>query len=310
MVRDRIEELLSIKQRAGKYKRVPSHHDLIALKESWERNAKEGDPISELVPIRIITMLEVFLRHWIETLIDHGAPYVERASKLSANIRYDFAIARSLQGGSVSLGALIAHSLSLSQLESVASTFNTILDSDLFVSLANVRDRWEVKQAGEDVVPIIEDVREVRRTLARTFEVRNILVHEMPETPPHSTDEVSHFLAVASQFLHAAQEHFLSLVYGDYPLTQMEMNQDAASKHAGATDELEALCNVIERESESKEIHEVQRAWLAFKEAEAGRQTQWHLGGSIRPMIYSTVAAQLTNDRIRQLKYAQENQMD
>jgi hypothetical protein len=123
MPRDRIEELLSIKRRAGKYKRVPSHYDLTVLKESWEKSVEFGSPIGELIPIRIVTMLEVFLRYWIETLIDHGAPYVERASKLSANIKYDFAIARSLEGGSISLGALIAHSVSLSQLDSIAAIF-------------------------------------------------------------------------------------------------------------------------------------------------------------------------------------------
>jgi hypothetical protein len=114
MARNRIEELLSIKARAGKYRRVPSYVDLIDLRTFWDKSEKAASPVGELVPIRIVTLMEVFLRHWIQTLVDHGAPYVERAAKLNANIKYDFAIARSLQGGSISLGELIAHSVSLS----------------------------------------------------------------------------------------------------------------------------------------------------------------------------------------------------
>jgi hypothetical protein len=141
MARDRIEELLSIKQRAGKYKRVPTYGDLVTLRTFWEQNKQHSSPASELIPVRIVTLIEVFLRYWIQVLVDHGAPFVERAAKLNANIKYDFAIARSLQGGSISLGELIAHSVSLSQLETVASTFSALLGEDLFVALARVRDR-------------------------------------------------------------------------------------------------------------------------------------------------------------------------
>src|ERR1700730_13809217 len=130
MPRDRIAELLSIRQRAGKYKRTPSKSDLDRLKDIWDKQLKGIDPTDELIPIRVVTILEVFLRHWVETLIDHGAPYVERASKLKVDLKYDFAIARSLQGGSVSLGQLIAHSLSLSRIDSFSAVLRTLLDQD------------------------------------------------------------------------------------------------------------------------------------------------------------------------------------
>ena len=75
-------------------------------------------------------------------------------------------------------------------------------------------------------------------------------------------------------------------------------------------EELEALCKSIEEQSGDKEISDVQRAWLAFKEAEANSQTELHHGGTIRPMIYHMIAVRLTTDRIRQLKEAEENRMD
>ncbi len=132
MTRNRIAELLSIREREGKHKRTPSSFDVNALKRVWEKQLKEIAPADELIPIKTVTLIEVFLRNWIEELIDHGAPYVERASKLKVDLKYDFAIASSLQGGSVSLGQLIAHSIPLNRIEVVASVFGTLLDGDFF----------------------------------------------------------------------------------------------------------------------------------------------------------------------------------
>jgi uncharacterized protein YecT (DUF1311 family) len=311
MPRNRVSELILIKQRAGKYKRVPSHHDINELKKIWETRLKGVSPSDELVPIRIVTMLEVFLRHWIETFIDHGAPYVERASKLGANIKYDFAIARSLQGGSVSLGQLIAHSVPLSRLDAVCAVFEVLLGGDLFGAIAKTRDRW--KERLEPLTggkPIIANVTRVRNTLGRLFDVRNIIVHEIPENKTHEGTDVSDFLDASAQFVHAAEEEFLFLLHGNTPMTQAEMNQDAANRHAQAMAELEALCKEIELNTSSTEIHGVQCAWLAFKEAEAERITQRQLGGSIRPMVYSMAAAEITTARIQQIKDLEEHRMD
>jgi Lysozyme inhibitor LprI len=307
MARDRIAELLLIRQRAGKYKRAPSTSDLDRLKDIWDKQLKGIDPTDELIPIRIVTILEVFIRHWVETLIDHGAPYVERVSKLKVDVKYDFAIVRSLQGGSVSLGQLIAHSLSVSRVDAFSAVLGTLLDQDLFDAISKTRDRWKAKHEGDAVGPIINDMPWVRRTLARLFEVRHILVHELPEKKPHRLNEIAEFLDAASLFLDATDEELWTRL-GGYPMSQAEMNSDAARRHKAAMYELEMLCKEIDLET--PEIHDVQRAWLAFKEAEAERQTQRHLGGSIRPMIYSLAAEAITRNRIQELRDWLDNRMD
>jgi uncharacterized protein YecT (DUF1311 family) len=91
-------------------------------------------------------------------------------------------------------------------------------------------------------------------------------------------------------------------------MTQAEMTRDAGAQHKAAMTDLETLCNEIALET--PEIQEVQRAWLVFKHAEAERQTQRHLGGSIRPMIYSLVAEAITRARISELRDWLENRMD
>jgi uncharacterized protein YecT (DUF1311 family) len=309
MPRDPVSEIVLIKERAGKYRRVPSYYDIDRLRSSWETKLKGIEPSDDLIPIRIVTLVEVFLKHWIETFIDFGAPYVERAAKLGTNIKYDFAIARSLQGGAVSLGQLIAHSVPLSRLDSVCAVFNSLLGRDLFDTIEKTRDRWrERHEPGID--PIIPDVAHVRRTLGRLFEVRNIIVHEIPEAKVHEATDVAEFLDASSKFMQAAEEEFVFILYNKVPMSQSEINQDSANRHQQAVEELESLCAKIEAETGSKEIHDVQRTWSAFKKAEADRITQWHLRGSIRPMIWSMTAARITRDRIREIQELEANRID
>jgi uncharacterized protein YecT (DUF1311 family) len=270
------------------------------LKDIWDTQLKGFGQICELIPIRVVTIVEVFLRHWIETLIDHGAPYVERASNLKVDLKYDFAIARSLQGGSITLGQLIAHSLSLNRLDSCSSILSTLLGPDLFEAISNTRDLWRVRLEGEAIGPIITDMPWVRKTLSRLFEVRHILVHEFPEKPPHPPDEVDEFLDASTALIYAVDEELAFRLQGRYPMTQAEMTRDAGARHQAAMAELETLCSEIEEDT--PEIHDVQRAWLVFKKAEAERQTRRQLGGSIRPMIYSLAAEALTRGRISELR--------
>ncbi|MCP3414222.1 lysozyme inhibitor LprI family protein [Bradyrhizobium brasilense] len=306
MPRDPVSEILQIKQRAGRYKRIPSSHDIDALARSLAA-LTSTDQSPSLVPVRIVTLIEVFLRHWIEIFIDFGAPYVERGSKLAPGIKYDFAVARSLHGGAITLGQLIAHSVQLSRLDSIVAIFSTLLGKDLFDAVKDARDKWK-ERSEPDVGPIITDVGQTRRVLARLFEVRHIIVHEFPEDLPHRPEEVADFLDAASKFIQALEEEFTFLLYGNVPLSQYEMNRDAADQYQRAKDELEAVCLNIEEFY--PDIREVQRLWQAFKEAEAERMTRNSEGGSIRPMVYSLAAAQITRERITQIQALENNRMD
>jgi hypothetical protein len=297
MPRDRVEELLSIRQRSGKYRRMPSKYDLERLKDIWQRQLKGIDPTDELILIRVVTIVEVFLQHWIEVLIDHGDPYVERASKLKVDIKYDFAIAQSLQGGSITLGQLIAHSLSLNRIDSFSSIFGKLLDQDLFDAISSTQDLWRVKREGDGVGPIITDMAWIRRTLSRLFEVRHILVHELPAEKPHTLEQVVEFIDAATMFVHATDEELTFRLQGRYPFTQAEITQAARDQHKAAMVELDALCKEValltpEMPSRPKPvtIDRVQLHWLCYKETEAARQAEMYLGGTIRPSLYHFAA--------------------
>jgi hypothetical protein len=300
--RDRIREIVEMRKREGRYPASPSKFDLDRLSAVWRERLRGVEFTDVLVPVRIVTILEVFVRGWIEKLVDQGAPYVERAATLNIGLKYDFAIASSLHGGLVTLGQLIAHSVSISRLESIIDVLDTLLEQNLFVAISTVYDRWSVEVEGKEDRPIIDDIQQLKRTLFRLFEVRHILVHEMPRTNPHTVDDVDDFLRSATLFVQAVDEMLNTRLHGKYPLNQREMNRDAAARLDAATDELTALCQLIASEYGSTTIFDVQSVWEVFRDAEAKRQSEVFFGGSMQPMIHSLAAEKLTRAWIEELR--------
>jgi len=300
--RDRIREIIEIRKRSVRHVPSLTKFDMDHLSDVWGQQLKGVEIADELVPIRVVTLLEVFVRGWIEKLVNQGAPYVERAAKLNIGLKFDFAIASSLHGGVVTLGQLIAHSVSVSRLESIVDVLETLLDENLFSSISTVHDRWAVEIEGKPDLPIVADIEQLKRNLFRLFEVRHILVHEMPRKKPHTADEVDGFLRSATLFVQALDEMLSTRLHGKYPLNQSEMNRDAAARSAAATEELAELCEKIAREYDSTTIHDVQKVWAIFCDAEADRQSQVAFGGSMQPMIYSSAAESLTRARTDELK--------
>jgi len=269
--------------------------------EDWAKWTGPKELIANLLPARIVTLVEVFCRYWIQKLIDHGPPYVERAASLKVDVKYDLQLVHSLQGQTVTLGFLISNSVPLSSITSIAAIFSALIGQDFFNWLKVVRSREALEDDEDDGAPIIPDIDAVTRMLARLFEVRHILVHEFPEAQPVSFDEIDRMIAAASTFLNAADEGFTQLIYGRYPISQQAMNRTAREESEAVDRELENLTNAVAAADE-RDIFEVQKAWRAFAESEAERQAKIWGGGSMRPLIYYTALKQLSDDRLKQLR--------
>jgi uncharacterized protein YecT (DUF1311 family) len=300
--RDRVREIVEIGKRSVRHVPSITKFDLDHLADVWKLQLKDVEVAGALVPIRIVTLLEVFVRGWIEQLVNEGAPYVERAAKLSIGLKFDFAIASSLHGRIVTLGQLIAHSTSISRLESIVDVLEKLLhEEDLFSSISTVRSRWAIEVEGKPDLPIIADIGHVKSSLFRLFEARHILVHEMPRKKVVTADDVDDFLDSAALFVQALDEMLSARLHGKYPLTQREMNSDSALRSAEAREELKEVCEKITHLYDSS-IFNVQHAWQIFVEAEAQRQSDVASGGSMQPMIYHTAVESLTRARITELK--------
>jgi uncharacterized protein YecT (DUF1311 family) len=121
--------------------------------------------------------------------------------------------------------------------------------------------------------------------------------------------EVVEFIDAATMFLDASDEELTLRLQGVYPLTQVEITHAAAERHEAAMVELEALYKEVALQTpeipgrpKPVTIDEVQRHWFAYKEAEAERQAEMYLGGTIRPSLYHLAAEALTRARISELR--------
>ncbi len=86
--------------------------------------------------------------------------------------------------------------------------------------------------------------------------------------------------------------------------TQAEMNQ-AAGRDAGRADAaMNAACQklmAVLTPAQKTQLVKAQRAWLAYRDAEAALRSSQSIGGSMHPMVYAAVTQSLTETRTREL---------
>jgi hypothetical protein len=116
----------------------------------WENGSGSLREAPDFIPIRLVTMLEVFTRAWVARLVDSGEPYVARASELlGGSVKFDFGAVRALAGKQVSVGELISHSVSISQLADLEIVFTTLIGAKIFPAIAKLADRWKSEVEGD-----------------------------------------------------------------------------------------------------------------------------------------------------------------
>lgn len=301
MVRDRIAEIGEIRSRKGKYGSKYRAEQTIT---SCHRKVFDGDPATDLeyIPIRLVTALEVFIRECVADLVDSGEPYISRIKSLVKILRFDFELTKSLIDKKVSFGELISHVISVNSISDIDSIVSELTDSTLTNFLDGVTERWNVEVLGEPPVPIIPDVNAVKATLQRLFEVRHVLVHELPEQPPFQDAEARDFAAASLDFTRAMREKVDMLIFGRYALTQLEMNEEAKVS-AETTDKiLSSRLQMIDPKGKDSRFQAAQQGWEAFRGNEATFVSRMDMNrverGSIAPLIYWSSWEKLTRDRI------------
>ena len=311
MTRPNIDDLLALKHRRGRRGgRFPDSNDIERLKEAWANCNRSKELFASLLPARLVTLIEVFCRFWVQKLIEQGSPYDERAVDLKVNIKYDLPLVRNLHGQEIGLGFLISNNVSLSDITAINSVFKALLDSDFFSWISNVRARTLFEDEPLAVDPIVTDIKKLKRTLARIFEVRHILVHEFPEKPIVAATEIDEMIDAVDNFINAANEGFTQLIYGFYPINQQAMNQAAEEESKTAEQRLEQLVDYVAMKSESNTIRNVQQKWRAFALAEADRHAEGFTGGTAYPVFFHNALRVLASDRLSQLQTWADGEFD
>jgi uncharacterized protein YecT (DUF1311 family) len=275
--------------------------EMLILSHRWKNRAT--DDFADFVPIRLVTIVEASVQNAVKDLVDNGGDYFLRSKTLFGAIKINFDYLSAIQGKQISIGDLVAHSVSVNRLENVLTVFSTLVD-DFVNKLKTIHDRVAVELHGEPIKPIIDNYDEVARNMSRLFEVRHILVHEIPRKKPYEVKDIDIFIASCEPFCKALDAVISKETHGDYPLTQVEMNIAAAGKLEVAERELAAVLDQV-RNREFMDLEELvasQTSWREFAQKEASFQASECKGGSIHGMIYAGALETLVKDRIAQLR--------
>jgi len=257
-------------------------------------------------PIRAVTLIEVFTRAWIAAFVDFGNPYVERAFAFTKNIKLDFDVIREIQGRTITLGDVIAHSVPLNNFGQIVGAFETLIGGQFVPHLAKTIDRWEVEMNGKAPVPVISDVTGMASTLDRLFRIRHILVHEYPMQPVYASEDVTPMLEAAAEFAFAANEACTEFLYGKIPLTNLEMKEAVAEEWRRFDEELNRVLEQISAEQDDIGKHlleDSQSRWALFLEAQCAFRTDSSRAGSMAGLLWLHEARSLTEVRLKQMRW-------
>ncbi|NVJ09462.1 hypothetical protein HUW63_30070 [Myxococcus sp. AM001] len=296
-------EIVEVRARRGRVSRHDITRRLSELEKNWPQFKVTPLNVGDLMPIRAVTLLEVFTRQWVAEMIDAGEPYVARAASWKKDLRFDTSVWLAMHGKRVTLGELFSHQLSINSLADVESVVSALLGHSLFEQMKSVYSREQVEIYRRPKVPIVSDMVQLRKSLVRLFEVRHIIVHELPEQSPLTAEETDGFPSAALTFALAADEVLERALYGEVPLTQFAMNQ-----HAGASlrqVEQELADTIVE--FDLLNVEGFQGVLAAF-EAYANAHASWSSGvdeplsGSIAPLLFAGDKEAILRGFISQLK--------
>jgi Uncharacterized protein conserved in bacteria len=274
------------------------------LARAWDKQEKQAEDFTDFVPMRLSTIMEVYVRETVRQTIDSDPKYADRTEPLAKNFRLDFSLLKSLHGKLVTLGDIIAHSIPVSSLDHVISTYETLFPG-FRKKLPESRERWTEDQNIQSLPPILNDTESTLSVIKRIFEVRHIVTHEMPRERPYAVEEISEFLTSTRDFLSATDWILIGETKGDVPRTQMTMNTAAGEDLNVVTREMEETLAEIQARGEldEKKLAASQAAWDAYANSDAALHASLVEGGSMYQLIWAASKAEVTRERVNRLRW-------
>ncbi|MGX5849979.1 lysozyme inhibitor LprI family protein [Mesorhizobium sp. PL10] len=274
------------------------------LQRLWISRAELAPEFFDFIPMRLVTIIEVFVREVIREIVDHGQPYLERSEKLVRGAKIDFIFASTLQGQKLSIGDLVAHTISINNPTQIIASFEGLIP-DFIKHLKISHSRWSEDAADWPFPPIIGNYNKTIANLSRLFEVRHIVTHELPSQESYDADEIDGFLTASEEFLNATDWLVVETLKGHIPRTQMEMNLQAGGTMEKLEAEMGELLGAIGRENtvDSELLRQSQEAWAAYAKREADLRASLVQGGSMYPMVWASAKSEVIGQRIDALRW-------
>lgn len=305
--RDVIQEIADIRQRRRfGFATAELPMRLFALERAFKTHNKTESELTRYFPVALVACVEGYTRMAIKDLIDSGEPYLSNAEKPAASLKVDFTVLRAVHGKAVTVGELVAHGVQLNRLEQIEAVLSNLLGKSFLDALRTTIDRWSHEVMGNPATPILLAPDAVYADVARTFELRHIICHEIASAYEIKIEEVSQCFEICVVFLRAAVEFISNTLHPGAPLTQSDMNI-AAGK------------SLKERRQQLAEVVEALRSRLGKAELVAFDESQakWQLycdswadfiaggragGGTIWPVIYASAAEAVVERRLDEIR--------
>ena len=149
-------------------------------------------------------------------------------------------------------------------------------------------------------------------SLTRLYEVRHVLVHELPSLPAFDPSEVPLLAQAVSEFIEATDWVVVEALHGGVPRTQSTMNARAGEVLLEEEDKL--LAALSEARSlnymDDEALLNLQAGWTEWANAQADLVASQVEGGSMYSMIWASEKAELTRERVAQLVRLKSEWMD
>ncbi len=306
--RDIIEEIADVRNRrmfGEAMAELPLR--LFALERAFNEHDNSQKELTRYFPVALIACVEGYFRMAVKDLIDAGEPFLSNAEKPASSIKLDFSVVRAVHGKVITVGELVAHSVKLSSLEHIDAIFSNLLGVNFLNALRTTKSRWAIEVKKEPAVSMLAEPDQVFADVARTFELRHIICHEIASEYEIDTDEIARCFESCVSFLRVADEHISDVIHPGAPLTQSEMNVAAGKALGNKKNRLDEL--VAEFKSHLKQdalckFDKIQCDWQLYCDGWANFVAdEQALGGSIWPVIFSGTAESTIDYRLDELEH-------
>jgi hypothetical protein len=307
-----LQDILKIQSRA-RSRHIGFSHDIQELQSLWDAKIASLDDFTDFIPVRLVTLLENAIRVAVKQLVDFGTPFSGRGINILArgSIKDSATLLAAIHTDQVSLGNLVAHSISTNDVGNVISAFELLNGNDFKQRIALVRDRVEVELFQKPDEPIMSGLNQTLGILSRMLQVRHIVIHEIPAEPPYQFDDLGRFIDHTYKFVAALEWLVTELLFGKVPLTQTDMNIEQGKRATEARGRLDGVLTKITENIDDLEVREhflkTQQTWETFiklqADERAGRVGEHaKFPGSMAPLRYACEIEARINERIVDLE--------
>lgn len=219
--------------------------------------------LTAYIPIRVVTLLELFFRSWVATLIDFGPPFLGNAKALDTAVRIDLEGILDLRSQNLTVGEMVSHFVVFDDFDSIRDVFTRLTGRD-YLSTMRRAERFTATSVPDfafSVQMIFPDFESTLSRLNRLYDLRAILARGLPSRQTHSFHETFVFIIDALD-LFEATEGELSRIISSTPRQKRAGSGDLAETIKRLQSDVEFAAEVMDPYT----LKQSQEAWDSYVE--------------------------------------------